>query len=172
MSMKQRALGLLKGAAAGLVATVAMKGVVSLLESKKKMRVKEAFNDRKPTENAFVDRINKRYKLKLSKSERVAWSRGLGWSIGAAAGALTSYLSRRIGAERSPLRSALLATVSFILVEEIFKPAFGVHPGPRQIPLQTQAAAIAGRATYGFVQARAGQTLDHMLSESLSTGFQ
>jgi len=93
-TLTTKAVQLARGAAAGTMATVAMKGVMSLLESKNKTSIKDAFQDRQPAEEAIVDRLNKRYKWKMSRPGRTILSRGLRLAIGAGTGAASSYLSQ------------------------------------------------------------------------------
>lgn len=122
-TLTTKAVQLARGAAAGTMATMAMKGVMSLLESKK-TSIKDAFQDRQPAEEAIVDRLNKRYKWKMSRPGRTILSRGLRLAIGAGTGAASSYLSRKMGVEGHPFRAAALSAMIFIVVDEfITRPA-------------------------------------------------
>ena len=160
---KKKAFALARGAVAGAVATMAMKKVTSLLESKKKIRAQDAFRERKLAEREIIDRLNKRYKWKMSRPKRAVAARGLRWGIGIGTGAVGSYVARRVGAESSPWRAAILSALTFMVFDELIKPAVGVQTSPRQVPLQTHAAALAGHATYGLVHAGTGQALQRVM---------
>lgn len=163
----EKAVHLGRGALAGALATVAMKGVISLLESKKKMGTKEAFSDRKPAEREVIDGLNKRYGWKMKKSRRAIAARGLRLGVGMGTSMVSSYLTRRMGAKESPLKGAALAVLIFVVIDEVIKPAIGVRPSPLNVPFQTHFAALAGHATYGLVNAGTEQVMERVLPEEL-----
>ena len=164
-TLTNKAVHVARGAAAGALATFAMKGVMSLLESEKKMSIKDAFQDRKPAEREVIDRLNKRYKWKMPRSKRAVAARGVRWGLGIGAGMLGSYLTRRLGAKGSPFKGAAVSAMMFILIDEVLKPTIGVRPKPKNVPLQTHAAALAGHTTYGLVNAGAEQAMERLLPD-------
>lgn len=154
---KARDLGvrLATGALAGAVATWAMKTVTSLLESKQDVsaKVEEAFAEKKPAEEVIVDRVSKKMGKRLSRKKRKRAVEGVKWGLGVGSGVATAWARRSLGAGSSLTKGALFGVATFLLVDEILKPALGVHKGPKALPWQTHARAFAGHATYGLVNA-------------------
>ncbi len=152
---RDTAFHLATGALAGAVATWAMKKVTAFLESRQDVsaQVEESFAEKKPAEEVIVDRVSKKMGKRLSRKKRKRAVEGVKWGIGVGNAMLLALARRKLGTDSSLARGALFGLVSFLLVDEVLKPAIGVHKGPTELPWQTHARAFAGHATYGLVNA-------------------
>ncbi|MFP4600410.1 MAG: hypothetical protein ACLFVJ_19295 [Persicimonas sp.] len=160
--LTQTALRITRGAVAGVVATFAMKRITSLLESRQRSSpaVGRGFRPRKPAERALVDRMNKRFGWGMSRRKRRKVSKRVKWALGATTGIANAWLRRRVGATDSLLRAAALGALTFLLADEVLKPALGVGIKPTKLPWPTHATALAGHATYGLVNAGVRRMLE------------
>ncbi len=167
--IKDLAVRLATGAVAGAVATWAMKKVTEMIETAQDAdtRVEEAFAEKKPAEDVLIDRASKRMGVKLSRGERRRAAQGLKWGLGVANGVAMAWLRRRMGATGSLARGALFGAVTFLLVDEMLKPAVGMHRNFSAIPWQTHARGLAGHATYGLVDAGVRRAIGRMLPAQL-----
>lgn len=152
---RDKGLKLATGLVAGAVATWAMKKVTSMLESSQKTgsKVEEAFAEKKPAEEVIVDKVSKTFGKRLSRKQRKRATKGVKWGLGVGNGVAIAMARRRLGAGDSLLRGALFGIATFVIVDEILKPAIGVHEGPGALPWQAHARQFAGHATYGLVNA-------------------
>jgi hypothetical protein len=163
--MEQPIFRLVSGAAAGVVASFAMKRVMSFLDKRRETgpSIKRAFRDRKAPERILVDKAADTFGWKLKRRKKRKLARRVRWGMGAATGVATAWLRRRLGATDSIARGALFGASIFFLADEVLKPAIGARQKPTDIPWQTHARAVAGHATYGLVQAGVRRALKRAL---------
>lgn len=154
-NLKDLAIRLGTGAIAGAVATWAMKQVTDLLEAnqKKKNKVRQAFAEKKSAQEAVVDRFREDLGVKMSRKERRRAVTAVKWGLGILNGVAMAWTRRRMGASTSLARGAALGMLSFLVVDELLKPAIGVRRKAKSVPWQTHARGFAGHATYGLVNA-------------------
>jgi hypothetical protein len=152
---KTRDLGfrLATGLVAGAVATWAMKKVSSFVEQKENIdpEIEHARPGTKPTQEMIIDGVSGKLGVDLSPKQRDQADQALQWIMGAGGGAATAWVRKKTGAGQSLVRGVLLGVGTFILFEEIIKPAIGASRKPTELPWKVHARDLAGHATYGLV---------------------
>jgi hypothetical protein len=152
---KTRDMGfrLATGVIAGAAATWAMKKVMAFVEQRENIdpQQEHAGANVKPFQEVIVDGVSDKLGVDLSPKKRQQADQALNWAMGAAGGAATAWVRKKTGAGHSLIRGALLGLGTFILFEEILKPAIGARRKPTELPWKMHARDLAGHAAYGLV---------------------
>ena len=143
---------IVRGAAAGAVATYAMDRLTTYLYGREGARVRERENAARGGRTAYETAAFRAARLmgrELTRAEERKYGTAIHWALGVGAGALYGAI-RPDGDDTSFLRGVRVATGFWLLMDETVTPALRLTPGPRAFPWQTHARGYVGHLAYGL----------------------
>lgn len=151
-------VALVKGAAAGAIATWLMSRVTTLAYQREneaaRKREDEARQGKTSYEVAAAKVARRVAHTRLGSEEQGRYGKAIHWILGIGTGALYSALR-----SRAPIvglgRGLVFGTAFWLLVDEIATPLLGLSPGPGDFPWQTHARGLAGHLAYGAALTKA-----------------
>ena len=158
MRRKNIVAALVKGAAAGAIATWLMGRVTTLAyrreDEEARKREDEARQGKTSYEVAAAKLARRVGHARLEPEQQGRYGNAIHWVLGIGTGALYSAVR-----SRAPIvglgRGLLFGTAFWLLVDEIATPVLGLSPGPGDFPWQTHARGLAGHLAYGAALTKA-----------------
>jgi hypothetical protein len=155
---------IIKGAAAGAVATWAMSQVTTLMqnaESPEARRRYEEVTGGKSVPDRSAEQIESALGLKLTKTRHEALATANHWMVGLTAGALFALMRDRIaGAHRG--HGLLFGLAFWLAFDELLTVAAGLAEPPQAYPWQAHARGLVGHVAYGVVADSALHAFDRV----------
>jgi hypothetical protein len=159
---KTRDMGvsLAAGLIAGATATWAMKQVQSFIDRKANIdpELEHAGPGTKSSDEVIVGGVSDKLGLDLTEAQRDQADKAMHWVLGLGNGLATAWVRNKTGAGQSLVRGTLLGVGTFVVVEEILKPAIGASRKPSELPWKLHARGLAGQAVYGLVNSGVRKT--------------
>lgn len=165
--MKNREIttDLLKGAAAGALATYVMNWTTTWLYAQQAEPVRKRENEARGGQSAYVtaaDALARSAGWQLSEDAKGQGGTVIHWATGVIAGMKYAVVRRRWPVVAAGF-GLPFGTAFFLMVDELMNPLLGLTPGPAAFPWQTHARGLGGHLAFGATNEAALRALDRIV---------